>query len=132
MLLKNLIKNSPKSLQKLKIKGLALNSKDVKKGFIFFAVKGNKFNGENYIHQAIKNGAIIIICSKSCKFQSTKTYIIKTKNMFEFTKKILTKVSFDSNLFKKELYKSKNWLTKKELILLKVWALTTYSQYKNI
>ena len=52
--------------------------------------------------------------------------------MFEFTKKILTKVSFDSNLFKKELYKSKNWLTKKELILLKVWALTTYSQYKNI
>ena len=52
--------------------------------------------------------------------------------MFEFTKKILSKVSFDPNLFKKELYKSKGWLTKKELILLKVWALTTYSQYRNI
>ena len=52
--------------------------------------------------------------------------------MFEFTKKILTKVSVDSNLFKKELYKSKSGLTKKELILLKVWALNTYSQYKNI
>ena len=50
MLLKNLIKNSPKSLQKLKIRGLALNSKDVKKGFIFFAVKGNQSNGENYIN----------------------------------------------------------------------------------
>lgn len=52
--------------------------------------------------------------------------------MFEFTKKVLNKVSFDANLFKKELYKSKTWLTKKELIHLKIWALTTYSQYRNI
>jgi len=81
MLLKNLIKNSPKSMKKLKIKGLALNSKDVKKGFIFFAIKGTKFNGENYIHEAIKNGATIIICSNSCKFQSTKVNIIKTKKV---------------------------------------------------
>ena len=70
MLLKNLIKNSPKNIKELKIKGLALNSKDVKKGFIFFAIKGTKFNGENYIDKAIKNGAIIIICSKSCKFNN--------------------------------------------------------------
>ena len=66
MLLKNLIKNDLKVLDKLKIKGLALNSKDVKKGFIFFAIKGNKSNGENYINEAIKNGAIIIICSEQC------------------------------------------------------------------
>ena len=79
MLLKNLIKNSPQHLKKLKIKGLALNSKDVKKGFIFFAVKGNKFNGENYINRAIRNGAIVIICSKSCKFKSKKVNIIKQK-----------------------------------------------------
>ena len=81
MLLKNLIKNSPKSMKKLKIKGLALNSNDVKKGFIFFAIKGTKFNGENYIDEAIKNGATIIICSNSCKFQSTKVNIIKTKKV---------------------------------------------------
>ena len=49
-------------MKKLKIKGLALNSKDVKKGFIFFAIKGTRFNGESYIDKAIKNGAIIIIC----------------------------------------------------------------------
>ncbi len=91
MLLKNLIKNSPKNLQKLKIKGLALNSQDVKKGFIFFAIKGNKSNGEKYINQAIKNGAIIIICSKSCKFQSTKTYIIKTKKVRNYLSEITCK-----------------------------------------
>ena len=91
MLLKNLIKDSPKNLKKLKIKGLALNSKDVKKGFIFFAIKGNKSNGENYINQAIKNGAIIIICSESCKFKSKKVHIIKTKKIRNYLSKITSK-----------------------------------------
>ena len=91
MLLKNLIKNSPKSLEKLKIKGLALNSKDVKKGFIFFAVKGNQSNGESYINDAIKNGSIIIICSKSCKFKSTKVNVIKTNKVRKYLSEITSK-----------------------------------------
>ncbi len=52
--------------------------------------------------------------------------------MLEFSKKVLNKVSFDKNLFKKELQKSIRWVSKKELIHLKVWTLTTFSQYKNI
>ena len=91
MFLENLIKNSPKNLKKLKIKGLALNSQDVKKGFIFFALKGNKSNGENYINQAIKNGAIIIICSNSCHFQSKKVHIIKTKKVRNYLSEITSK-----------------------------------------
>jgi len=91
MLLKNLIKNSPQNLKKLKIRGLALNSKDIKKGFIFFAVKGNRSNGENYINQAIKNGAIIIICSKSCKFRSKKVHIIKTRKVRNYLSEITSK-----------------------------------------
>ena len=51
--------------------------------------------------------------------------------MLEFTKKILSKVSFDKNLFKKELSKSARWLSKEEVITLKIWALTSFSQYKN-
>ena len=51
--------------------------------------------------------------------------------MLEFTKKILSKVSFDKILFKKELSKSARWLSKEEVIILKIWALTTFSQYKN-
>jgi hypothetical protein len=51
--------------------------------------------------------------------------------MLEFTKKILAKVSFDKSLFKKELSKSIGWLNKKEVISLKIWTLTTFSQYKN-
>ena len=52
--------------------------------------------------------------------------------MLEFSKKILSKVSFDKKLFKKELSKSIKWLNKKEVLSLKIWALTTFSQYKNI
>ena len=51
--------------------------------------------------------------------------------MLEFTKKILSKVSFDKTLFKKELSKSARWLSKQEVITLKIWALSTFSQYKN-
>ena len=79
MLLKKLIKNYPKRLGNLNIKGLALNSKDVKKGYIFFAIRGNKINGENFVNDAIKNGAVLIICSKKYKLKSTKKiHIIKT------------------------------------------------------
>ena len=52
--------------------------------------------------------------------------------MLEFTKKVLKKVSFDKNLFKKELSKSIRWLSKKEVLILKIWALTTFTQYKSI
>jgi hypothetical protein len=51
--------------------------------------------------------------------------------MLEFSKKILSKVSFDKNLFRKELSKSIRWVSRKEVLTLKIWTLTTFSQYKN-
>ena len=91
MLLKKLIKNPPLSQKNLNIKGLALNSRDVKKGYIFFAVKGNKSNGENYINDAIKNGATIIICSNKCKFKSKKVFLIKTKKVRSYIAEITSR-----------------------------------------
>ncbi len=49
------------------------------------------------------------------------------KNMFEYTKEILVKVSFDKELFRKELKKSIGWVKREEKILLKVWCLATFS-----
>ena len=91
MLLKKLIKNSLQSQKNLNIEGLALNSRDVKKGYIFFALKGNDSNGENYIHEAIKNGAIIVICSDKCKFKSEKVFLIKTKKVRSYLAEITSK-----------------------------------------
>ena len=86
-----LIKNLPKETKNIKIKGLALNSRKVKKGFIFFAIRGNKFNGEKFIYEAIKNGAAVIICSKNCRYQNKKIPIIKTSNIRYFLSEISSK-----------------------------------------
>ena len=67
MLLEKLIKNLPKDKKKINIRGLAVDSRKVKKGFIFFAIRGNKLNGEKYINKAIQNGAVVVVCSKTYK-----------------------------------------------------------------
>ena len=81
MLLKDLIKNLPKEKKKIRVKGLSIDSKKTRQGFIFFAIKGNKFNGEKYISEAIKKGSIAIVCSKTCNFKSKKIPIIRTSNV---------------------------------------------------
>ena len=67
MLLKNLIKNIPKNKKNIIVSGLCINSKEVEKNNIFFAIKGNKSNGEKFIHEAIRKGASVIVCSNSFK-----------------------------------------------------------------
>jgi hypothetical protein len=53
--------------------------------------------------------------------------------MFEYTKQILTKVSFDKVLFRKELRKALQWLKKDERKMLMVWCLTTFgNRYGDI
>ena len=91
MLLKNLIKYSHKRYNKLNIKGLAINSKEVRKEFIFFAINGNQSNGEKYINEAIAKGARVIICSNKCKFNSNKIIVFKTKNIRNFLSEITSK-----------------------------------------
>ena len=52
--------------------------------------------------------------------------------MLRFCKIILEKVSFDKNLFRKELKKSTHLVSKKEQMALKIWCLTTFTNYKDI
>ena len=47
--------------------------------------------------------------------------------MLEFKKRILQKVSFDLELFEKELSKAAKWLMDDELIELKSWCHETFS-----
>lgn len=46
--------------------------------------------------------------------------------MLEFSKHILKSVSFDRNLFGKELKKIINWAKPDEALLLKAWCLATF------
>lgn len=53
--------------------------------------------------------------------------------MYEMSKKVLTRVSFDRVLFKKELNKAKKWLKPKESLMLKAWCLTTFGHvYRDV
>lgn len=53
--------------------------------------------------------------------------------MFELSKNILEKVSFDKTLFRKELMKAVRWLKPDEKMLLMVWCISTYgNQYKDV
>jgi len=53
--------------------------------------------------------------------------------MLDYVKTILIKVSFDQNLFKKELEKSLQWLDAEEILKLKDWVVEKFSHmYKDI
>jgi hypothetical protein len=51
--------------------------------------------------------------------------------MYEFSKQVLQKVSFDRSLFSKELRKAIKWIKQEEAILLKTWCLATFGHYRE-
>ena len=81
MLLKKIIKNIPIGIQEINISGLSLDSRQIKKNYLFFAIKGNKYNGKNYINNAIRKGAKAVVCDTNCKIKSKDVAIIKVKNI---------------------------------------------------
>ena len=84
MLLKNLIKNIPINYKNTVISGLSTDSRKIKKNYIFFAIKGNRYNGENFIKDAIAKGSSVIVCSSNCNFKSKQAFVIKTKDIRNF------------------------------------------------
>ncbi len=90
MLLKDYIPNIKKKYSKTFFSGISFNSSNVKKDYIFFAIKGNNFDGNNFISHAIKKGSKIIISEKKIK-ERNGVIIIHTKNV----RKLLAKVSYE-------------------------------------
>ncbi len=91
MLLKKLIKGLPKKIGSTKVLGLATHSQKVKKGYIFFAIRGHNSNGEKFINEAVNNGAIAIICSKKCNYKSVNTPVFKTADIRFFLSETASK-----------------------------------------
>lgn len=46
------------------VSGLSSSSRDIEAGFIFFALKGVKTDGHQYIDNAIEKGAVVVVCSQ--------------------------------------------------------------------
>ena len=96
MFLKNYYPNLSYKYNKIKFKGFSYNSNLIKKNYIFFAIKGNNADGNNYISNAISNGAKIIISDKFKTSYKNNILFIYNKNPRE----ILAK--FSANFYKKK------------------------------
>ena len=90
MQLKDYIPNVNKKYSETFFSGISFESSKVKKKDIFFAIKGNKFNGNNYIDLAIKKGAKIIISEEKIKKNTENIIFLHSSNV----RKLLAKVSY--------------------------------------
>jgi murE/murF fusion protein len=90
MLISNYFKNVSLKNKKHYFSGLSFNSSRCKINNIFFAIKGNKVDGNRFINQAIKNGAKTIISSKNFKGTIKGVLYIKSKNV----RKLLSETAY--------------------------------------
>ncbi len=88
MLLKNLIKNLEPKVASIKINKICFDSKRVNKGDLFVSIKGEKFDGNDFITEAISRGAKVVIYSG--KIQENKKVTFLKHND---TRNILAKLS---------------------------------------
>ena len=69
------------------ITGLERDSKEIKKGFLFVAIKGFAVDGHEYIEEAIENGAVAVMIEEGCDLKSLKisqdVTIVMAKNTRE-------------------------------------------------
>ena len=47
------------------VRHVSIDSRDIKKNTLFFAIKGEKFDGHNFIKEAIKKGASTVVINKN-------------------------------------------------------------------
>ncbi len=69
------------------------NSKNVKEGYAFVAIKGYKEDGHKYINEAIQNGAIAIVVEEGCDLKAININDNLTIIMVKNTREALAKMS---------------------------------------
>ena len=90
MQLKDYIPNVKKKYSKIFFSGISFNSSKVKKDNIFFAIKGNKLDGNQYIDDAIKRGARVIVSEKKKFKKKNKIVFLYSSNV----RQLLANVSY--------------------------------------
>ena len=90
MYLRDLIPSINKEYKKIFFSDVVFDSNKVKKNSIFFAIKGNNFDGNDFIDEAIENGAKIIISEKKILKKREGVLFFHTKNV----RKLLSEFSF--------------------------------------
>ncbi len=79
--------------QELEIKGVESNSKNVKQGSLFVAIKGYDFDGHQFVDEAIQNGAIALMLDISADLKSIKLPKDMTVILTDNTRIALAKIA---------------------------------------
>ena len=90
MYLGNFIKKLDKKYKKIFFSGITFNSTKVKKDYIFFAIKGEKSDGNKYISDAINKGAKVVVSEKDIKLDNKSLIFLRDDN----PRKLLAETSF--------------------------------------
>ena len=90
MLLKDYISGLKEEHKSIFFSGIASDSKKVKKNNIFFAIKGTNENGNNFINDAIRKGASVIVSEKKFHKKKNNIVFLHVSNV----RKLLSKISF--------------------------------------
>ncbi|MEC7865322.1 MAG: UDP-N-acetylmuramoyl-L-alanyl-D-glutamate--2,6-diaminopimelate ligase, partial [Pseudomonadota bacterium] len=75
-LLEGFYKGRLGSLSNLLIKGISLDSREVNQNFIFCALQGKKVNGNHFIEEAFKKGAVVCL-TDSKEFENSNILYLK-------------------------------------------------------
>ena len=84
----------------IKISNVSTDTRDLKPESLFFAIKGEKFNGNDYVENAIKKGACLVITDSKRFKGSNKKRIIYVNNTVVSLRKIAKNIlkSFEGNV----------------------------------
>ncbi len=80
----------------IKVKGFSIDSRKVKGGECFIAIKGNRYDGHDFVSQAVKNGAVSALVSKIVDAEMPQVLVNDTV-------KALQRIA----IFKRNLFKGK-------------------------
>src|SRR5210317_1981378 len=93
MLLGDYFQNTQSIHKKFFFSGISFDSSKIKKNNIFFAIKGNKIDGNDFISSAISNGAKIVVTEKKINGLKNGILFIHSNNI----RKLLAEISFKIN-----------------------------------
>ena len=57
------------------VNSISLDSREIGENVCFFAIKGEKFDGHNYVNEAVKNGAKLIVAQKKINASVSVIYV---------------------------------------------------------
>ena len=91
MYIGKLFKKLPKKYHSHKFTGISLDSRSCKRGDLFLSINGENQNGNQFINEAINNGAKIIISNLNFQGKKKNILYIKNKNVRKLASEIASK-----------------------------------------